>query len=95
MVDIHTHIIFDVDDGSDTLDESIAILREAARNGVTDIILTPHYIDVGEYNAEKVLQNFEILKKAMPGYFSEKKALYHYWHMAQTNYREYLKGEEV
>lgn len=63
MVDIHTHIIFDVDDGSDTLDESIAILREAARNGVTDIILTPHYIDVGEYNAEKVLQNFEILKK--------------------------------
>lgn len=39
--------------------------------------------------------DFEILKKVMPGYFSEKKALYHYWHMAQTNYREYLKGEEV
>ena len=39
--------------------------------------------------------DFEILKRAMPGYFSEKKALYHYWHMAQTNYREYLKGEEV
>jgi len=47
MVDIHTHIIFDVDDGSDTLDESIAILREAARNGVTDIICTTHYIDAG------------------------------------------------
>ena len=39
--------------------------------------------------------DFDVLKKAMPGYFSEKKALYHYWHMAQTNYREYLKGEEV
>ena len=38
---------------------------------------------------------FDVLKKALPGYFSEKKALYHYWHMAQTNYREYLKGEEV
>lgn len=39
--------------------------------------------------------DFDVLKKAMQGYFSEKKALYHYWHMAQTNYREYLKGEEV
>ena len=39
--------------------------------------------------------DFERLKRIMPGYFSEKKALYHYWHMAQTNYREYLKGEEV
>ena len=39
--------------------------------------------------------DFEMLKRAMPGYFSEKKALYHYWHMAQTNYREYLKGAEV
>lgn len=38
---------------------------------------------------------FDVLKKAMPRYFSEKKALYHYWHMAQTNFREYLKGEEV
>ena len=39
--------------------------------------------------------DFDVLKKVMSGYFSEKKALYHYWHMAQTNYREYLKGEEV
>lgn len=39
--------------------------------------------------------DFDVLKKVMPGYFSEKKALYHYLHMAQTNYREYLKGEEV
>lgn len=38
---------------------------------------------------------FAVLKSALPNYFSEKKALYHYWHMAQTNYREYLKGEEV
>lgn len=39
--------------------------------------------------------DFDVLKKVMPGYFSEKKALYHYWHMAQTNYREYFKGKEV
>lgn len=38
---------------------------------------------------------FDVLKSALPKYFSPKKALYHYGHMAGTNYREYLKGEEV
>lgn len=38
---------------------------------------------------------FSILKNIFPQYFSIKKSLYHYWHMAETNYREYLKGEEV
>lgn len=62
MVDIHTHILYDVDDGSDTLEESVAILKDAAQNGVTDIILTPHYIDIGEYDENKILENFNELK---------------------------------
>lgn len=35
------------------------------------------------------------LKKILPHYFSRKKSLYHYLHMARTNYRTYLKDEEV
>lgn len=61
MIDIHTHIIYDVDDGSDTLEESIAILKKASINGVTDIILTPHYIDEGRFNKEKIVENFNLL----------------------------------
>lgn len=38
---------------------------------------------------------FAKLKTILPSYFSEKKSLYHYWHMAETNYREFLKGEQV
>lgn len=38
---------------------------------------------------------FERLKELLPVYFSKKKSLYHYWHMAETNYREYLKTDEV
>ncbi|MBQ8043331.1 MAG: hypothetical protein IJ272_04180 [Clostridia bacterium] len=63
MIDIHTHIIYDVDDGSDTIEESVAILKSAVINGVTDIILTPHYIEPNEYNKNKVLENFESLKR--------------------------------
>lgn len=63
MIDIHTHIIYDVDDGSDTMDESVAILKSAEKNGVTDIIFTPHYIEAKEYEKEKVLEHFELLKQ--------------------------------
>lgn len=34
-------------------------------------------------------------KKMLPDYFSIKKSLYHYLHMAESNYRNYLKGEVV
>lgn len=65
MIDIHTHIIYAVDDGSDTLEESIAILKNAVLNGVTDIILTPHYLGGTEYNSNLVVSNFENLKEAI------------------------------
>lgn len=43
MKDIHSHILYDIDDGSRTLDESIEIIKQAVDNGYTDLILTPHY----------------------------------------------------
>ena len=35
------------------------------------------------------------LRQLLPIYFSPKKSLYHYWHMAKTNYQEHLTGETV
>ncbi|MGX7244102.1 nucleotidyltransferase domain-containing protein [Enterococcus quebecensis] len=34
-------------------------------------------------------------KELLSSYFSIKKSLFHYWHMANTNYREYLKTDKV
>ena len=43
MVDIHCHILHRFDDGSASLDESLAMARMAADSGVTDIVATPHF----------------------------------------------------
>ena len=42
MVDIHAHILYGVDDGPATIEESINILYQAVKEGITDIIVTPH-----------------------------------------------------
>ncbi len=42
MVDIHSHIVFGVDDGAKTIEDSLAMLELAAESGTTDIVATPH-----------------------------------------------------
>lgn len=42
MIDIHSHIIYSIDDGSQSLDMSLEMLRMSVNSGVTDIIATPH-----------------------------------------------------
>ncbi|MBO5413604.1 MAG: capsular biosynthesis protein [Clostridia bacterium] len=44
MIDIHTHIIPNIDDGSRSVEETFKLINEAEEAGFTDIILTPHYI---------------------------------------------------
>ena len=42
MLDIHCHILPDIDDGPKTFDESVAMVRMAAADGITGIVATPH-----------------------------------------------------
>lgn len=52
MTDIHSHILFDVDDGSSSIDESVELLKKMKDVGFDNVILTPHYIEGSEYHCE-------------------------------------------
>ena len=43
MIDIHTHLLYGVDDGPETIEESIEMLKAAKAQGIDAMILTPHY----------------------------------------------------
>ena len=66
MTDIHSHLLFGVDDGSKTLEESLSVLRDMENEGFKNIILTPHYIKGSKYNSvkEENEKKLEILKSA-------------------------------
>lgn len=42
MIDMHSHILFTVDDGPKTKNESLEMLKQAAKEGITEIIATSH-----------------------------------------------------
>lgn len=43
MIDIHSHILPGIDDGAQTMKDSIEIAKAAVNEGITTIIATPHH----------------------------------------------------
>ena len=64
MVDIHTHVIPNVDDGSPNLETSIAMIKHEIEIGVDTIICTPHHIyHRYEKTVEEIREKFNLLKQ--------------------------------
>ena len=52
MIDVHSHILFGIDDGAKTLEEAKLLIEAAIQNKVKAIFLTPHYILDSKYMAD-------------------------------------------
>lgn len=68
MIDIHSHIIPNVDDGARSVEETFNILKKAQEAGFTDVILTSHFLlNYYETNAQELIfwkeKLQEVLKK--------------------------------
>ncbi len=66
MIDIHTHVIYGVDDGSPSIKESMKMVLEAENQGIKALIATPHFHN-NAYQKEKVAENFMELVQRVEG----------------------------
>jgi protein-tyrosine phosphatase len=59
MIDLHTHILPEVDDGAKSMEESILMVKKGAENGITAICTTPHLsTNFKKDLTEKIMRNF-------------------------------------
>jgi protein-tyrosine phosphatase len=45
MIDIHSHVLFDMDDGAEDVETSIELCRDSYMNGCDSLVLTPHFFE--------------------------------------------------
>ena len=66
MIDVHSHILPGVDDGSASMKESLQMLSMARRQGITDVFATSHYSRAfPNRNPEKLRQlRDELMRRA-------------------------------
>lgn len=67
MIDIHSHILPGVDDGSPDIATSLSLLQYMESLGLQEVWLTPHIMEDYPTPKEKLLQQFNLLKQAYSG----------------------------
>ena len=71
IIDFHSHVLPGIDDGSCSLEESIALLRMEAEQGVRHVIATPHFYpqhDTPEHFLRKRTEAENLLREEMGKY---------------------------
>lgn len=58
MIDFHTHCLPAFDDGAETVEAAMQMVRESVRNGVDTVLATPHFY-VGEQTVDEFLTQRE------------------------------------
>jgi len=64
LADMHTHILPGVDDGAKTWDDALKMLEQQVKNGVTQVVLTPHFSGRSLVEKQTVLEGMAKLKAA-------------------------------
>lgn len=92
-IDIHNHILYGIDDGSKSLEESIEILKQHKEMGFKDIVVTPHYIENSKYTTnnkekEKILKTLKDKVKGINLYLGNEVFI-------NNNLEELLEKQEI
>ncbi|MFQ5650340.1 MAG: tyrosine-protein phosphatase [bacterium] len=63
MIDIHSHVLPQIDDGPTSWQETMAMLHQAEEDGITEVAITHHILSNLDYEREpEILTKFEELR---------------------------------
>ncbi|RRR76669.1 MAG: capsular biosynthesis protein [Candidatus Viridilinea halotolerans] len=69
MIDLHTHILHEFDDGAESLSDALVMARAAVANGITTVATTPHGRGVpppnSRYSVALIRERFAVLQTAL------------------------------
>jgi protein-tyrosine phosphatase len=67
MVDLHCHILPGIDDGAQTIEDSVAMAEDAIGDGITCVVATPHASTEYRFSYAKVQAAREELQERLKG----------------------------
>lgn len=67
MFDVHYHMLFDVDDGPETLEDSLQLAEASIAEGVTHVVCTPHANDVHRFDPAVNQSRIEAIQERLGG----------------------------
>jgi len=65
MIDIHHHLLWDLDDGASSLETSLAMARIAAEDGITHVVCSPHANGHYAYDSDVVAAKIDELQRLL------------------------------
>ena len=65
IIDMHCHILPGLDDGAQSLEEAVRALQEAKKQGIDQVILTPHHYPDSDMPIELIFQTMKQLEDAI------------------------------
>lgn len=90
LVDIHSHILPGLDDGAESLDQAVSMVRMAAQAGTTDIVASPHANDRYPYDPAIVQEKVRDLNQACEGVIRIHRGCD--FHLSFTNIQDALRN---
>jgi protein-tyrosine phosphatase len=64
LIDIHSHVLYGMDDGARTREDSVAMLRMAAEHGTTVLVATPHANPTYKFDPDLIAAELDELREA-------------------------------
>jgi protein-tyrosine phosphatase len=65
MIDIHHHLLWDMDDGATSLETSVAMAKMAAADGITHIVCSPHANSTYVYDPPVIAEKIAELQRLL------------------------------